>query len=76
VGDGGDRLLDGVRRLRVDGEGQLVRDEGDLVVGELAAEEGEQRDVVVLGHAFRVAGPQPFDDLAKNWGEWHCLHFL
>jgi NADP-dependent 3-hydroxy acid dehydrogenase YdfG len=76
VGDLDDRLLDRFRRLGVGGGLQLSRDEADVLVRELAAEEGEQRDVVVLGHAFRVAGPQPFDDLAKNWGEWHCLHFL
>ena len=50
---------------------QLVGDEGDLVVGQLAAEQGEERHVVVLGHAFRVAGPEPVDDLGEEVGECH-----
>jgi NAD(P)-dependent dehydrogenase (short-subunit alcohol dehydrogenase family) len=76
VGDLDDRLLDRFRRLGVGGSLQLGRDEADFLVRELAAEEGEQRDVVVLRHAFRVPGAQPFDDPVENRGEWHCLHFL
>ena len=57
AGDRGDRRLHRLGRLRVGGERQLVGDQGDLVVRQLAAEEREQRKVVVLGHAFRVAGP-------------------
>jgi len=76
LGDLDDRLLDRFRRLGVGGSLQLSRDEADLLVRELAAEKGEQRDVVVLRHAFRVPGAQPFDDPVQSRGEWRCLHFL
>jgi NAD(P)-dependent dehydrogenase (short-subunit alcohol dehydrogenase family) len=41
---------------------------GDLLVRQLAAEEGEQRDVVAGPHAVWIAGPQPADDLVENGG--------
>src|SRR5215469_12583679 len=69
-------LLDRLRRLGVGFIRQLIGDEVDVLVRELGAKEGEQRDVVDVRDAFRVAGPQPFDDLVKNRGEWHCLRLL
>src|SRR5258708_7160615 len=47
-GGGADGFLDLLRRLRVGGEGKLADDERYLIVGELAAEQGNQRNVVVL----------------------------
>ena len=69
VGDRRDRLLHRLLRLRVGRERQLVDDQRDLVVGQLGAEQGEQRQVVVLGDAFGVAGPQPADDLLYDGWE-------
>jgi NAD(P)-dependent dehydrogenase (short-subunit alcohol dehydrogenase family) len=71
VGNGANRLLDRLGRLGVGREGQLVPDEGDLVVRELAAKEGEERQVVVLGYAFRVTGPEPADDVGQEAGKCH-----
>src|SRR5215472_9533871 len=71
VGDVGDRLLDRLPRRWVGGGRQIFGDEADFLVRELAAEEGKQRNVVAGGHAFRVAGPQPADDLVENGGECH-----
>jgi hypothetical protein len=63
VGDGGDGALDRLGRLRVaTGFFQFLRDRGDVVVGQLAAQQGEQRDVVDVGYSFGIASPQPSDD--------------
>src|SRR6266496_4449523 len=35
---------------------------------QLAAEQGEQRDVVDVGYAFGIAGPQPLDDRVVSHG--------
>src|ERR1700734_1326865 len=72
-GDGADRVLD--RLLGIGGAlaGEFVRDRGDVVLGQLAAEEGEQRDVVDVGNAFRVAGAEPADDRTQDGGQWHRL---
>ena len=43
------RMLDGVGGRRVGGGRQLVGDGRDLVVGQVVAEDREQRDVVNLG---------------------------
>src|SRR5947209_3035942 len=73
AGDGLDGLADGLGRFGVAVTGQLLGDGGDLVVGQLAAEQGEQRDVVDVGHAFGIAGPQPSDDPAQDGWIRHIL---
>ena len=56
-------LLGGAVGVQQDDEvGDLV----DLVLGELAAQQGEQRDVVVLGHAHGIAGTEPVGDAADG----------
>ena len=35
------------------------------------AEQGEERHVVVLRHAFRIAGPEPADDLGNDCRSFH-----
>ena len=55
-----------VGRLRLALVVQFVGDRVHLVVGQLAAEQGEQRDVVDVGHAFGIARPQPVDDRARG----------
>jgi DNA-binding MarR family transcriptional regulator len=73
VGDLGDGPADRLRRFRLALVGQFLPDGRDLVVGQLAAQEGEQRKVVHVGHALGVTRAQPVDDLAQHRGQCHVL---
>ena len=66
IGDGGDGALDRLSRPGVALLGQFFRDLVDLLVGQLAAQQGEERDVVDVGDSFGIAGPQPSDDRAQE----------
>ena len=57
VGDGGDGGTDRLRGLRLALVLQFPGDRGDLGIGELAAEQREQRYVVDVGNAFGITGP-------------------
>jgi hypothetical protein len=70
VGDRGDGGADGLRGLRLALVLQFRCDRVDLFVGQLAAEQGEQRYVVDVGNAFGITGAQPADDGAQNG--WQC----
>ncbi len=73
MGDVGDGRADLLGRLRLALVLQFRHDRADLVVGQLAAEQGEERQVVDVGHALGVAGAQPFDDLAQHGWQRHVL---
>jgi hypothetical protein len=76
VGDGLNGTADGFGRFRVALGRQFVGDGVDLVVGQLAAEQGEQRNVVDVGHALGIAGPEPSDDFAQERWRRHILEPL
>jgi hypothetical protein len=69
VGDHGDGLTDRLRRFGLAHVLELPRDRLHVALAQLAAEQGEQRDVVDVGYAFGIAGPQPLDDQAEEG--WH-----
>ena len=73
VGDGPDGLADRRGGLGVGLVGQFVSDLADLGVGQLAAQQREQRDVVHIGNAFGVSRTQPVDDRAQEGWQRHVL---
>jgi DNA-binding CsgD family transcriptional regulator len=73
MGDAGDGRADLLGRLRLALVLQLRHDRADLVVGQLAAEQREERQVVDVGHALGVAGAEPFDDLLQQRWQRHVL---
>jgi PAS domain S-box-containing protein len=73
VGNGPDGLADHRRRVRVGFPGQRIGDLADLGIGQLTAQQGEQRDVVHVGHAFGVTRAQPLDDRVQESWQGHVL---
>jgi signal transduction histidine kinase len=73
VGDVPDGLADRRRGLRVALVGQGIGNLADLGVGQFAAQQCEQRDVVHVGNAFGVSRAQPADDRAQEGWQRHVL---
>ena len=73
VGDVPDGLADRRRGVRVALAGQHLGDLADLGVGQLTAQQREQRDVVHIGNAFGVSRAQPVDDRAQEGWQRHVL---
>jgi PAS domain S-box-containing protein len=73
MGDGSNGLADRRRGLGVALAGEFVCDLADLGLGQLAAQQREQRDVVHIGNAFGVARAQPVDDRAQEGWQRHVL---
>jgi PAS domain S-box-containing protein len=73
VGDGLNGLADRRRGLGVALVGEFVSDLADLGVGQLAAQQREQRDVVHIGNTFGVPRAQPVDDRAQEGWQRHVL---
>jgi PAS domain S-box-containing protein len=72
MGDGPNGLADRRRGLGVALVGEFVSDLADLGVGELTAQQREQRDVVHIGNTFGVARTQPVDDRAQEGWQRHA----
>ncbi len=73
VGDVPNGLADRRRGVRVALAGQHIGDLADLAVGQLAAQQREQRDVVHIGNALGVSRAQPVDDRAQEGWQRHVL---
>src|SRR3984957_13163013 len=73
VGDLDDGAPDRLRGLWLALVREFLRDRADLAVGQLAAQQGEKRDVIDVGHSLGIARPPPFDDLAQNRRQRHAL---
>ena len=73
VGDVPNGLADRRRGVRVALAGQHIGDLADLAVGQLAAQQREQRDVVHIGNALGVSRAQPVDDGAQEGWQRHVL---
>ena len=54
----------------------VVGDLADLGVGQLTAQQGEERDVVHIGNPFGVSRTQPVDDRAQEGWQRHVLKSL
>ena len=76
VGDVPNGLADRRRGVRVALAGQRLGDLVDLGVGQLTAQQREQRDVVHIGDAFGVSRAQPVDDRASGRGAAPCAQSL
>jgi hypothetical protein len=50
---------------------ELLRDRLHVALAQLAAEQGEQRDVVDVGYALGIAGPQLLDNRAEEGWQRH-----
>ena len=73
MGDVPNGLADRRRGVRVALAGQHIGDLADLGVGQLAAQQREQRDVVHIGNALGVSRAQPVDDRAQEGWQRHVL---
>src|SRR5690242_11792312 len=76
VSDRGDGPHDRGGRFRVALVLQFLRDRLHVALAQLAAEQGEERNVVDVWHAFGIARPHPVDDRGEERWQRHVVNPL